>query len=108
MKYKGYSGHVVFDEEADIFHGEVINTTVVITFQGVTVVEVKKVFKESVDDYLEFCEERGESPKKPFSGKFNLRLGPELHQKAYILARKSDISLNLWVVQTIQRAVGGA
>ena len=34
FKYKGYIGHVIFDEEAEIFHGEVINIKDVITFQG--------------------------------------------------------------------------
>lgn len=37
LKYKGYIGHVEFDEAAEIFHGEVINTRDVITFQGDTV-----------------------------------------------------------------------
>ena len=53
--YKGYIGHVEFDDEADIFHGEVINTRDVITFQGATVAEIKKAFHESVNDYLAFC-----------------------------------------------------
>jgi len=72
--YKSYMGHVEFDDDADIFHGEVINTRDVITFQGKTVAEIKKAFRESVDDYLAFCKERNEEPEKPFSGKFNLRI----------------------------------
>ena len=74
--YKGYMGHVEFDDEADFFHGEVINTRDVITFQGKTVAEIKKAFRESVDDYLAFCKERNEYPEKPFSGKFNLPYNP--------------------------------
>lgn len=42
MQYKGYTGRVEFDDEADIFHGEVIGLRDVITFQGRTVEEVKK------------------------------------------------------------------
>jgi predicted HicB family RNase H-like nuclease len=42
--YKGYMGHVEFDDETDIFHGEIINTRDVITFQGSTVAEIKKAF----------------------------------------------------------------
>jgi len=61
-----YIGQVEFDDEADIFHGEVINTRAVITFQGTTVFEVKKAFVDSVEDYLEFCAELGEKPEKPF------------------------------------------
>ena len=105
MKYKNYIGHVVFDDEANIFHGEVINTRDVITFQGSSVDEIQRAFTESVDDYLAFCAERGEHPEKPFSGKFNLRLSPELHRKAWILAKEKHTSLNNWVIETIQKAV---
>lgn len=68
MEYKGYIGVVEFDDEAGVFHGEVVNTRDVITFQGKAVAEIKKAFRESVDDYLQFCKGRGEEPDKPFSG----------------------------------------
>ena len=69
MEYKGYLGQVEFDDEAGTFHGEVINTRDVITFQGKSVAELKKAFQDSVDDYLAFCAARGEEPDKPSSGK---------------------------------------
>ena len=50
MEYKGYIGHVEFDDNAEIFHGEVINTRDVITFQGKTVKEIKKAFRDSIED----------------------------------------------------------
>ena len=78
MEYKGYIGKVEVDDEAGILHGEVINLRDVITFEGETVDELRLAFKESIDDYLEFCVERGEEPEKPFSGKFIVRLAPEL------------------------------
>ena len=65
LMYKGYIGHVEFDDESDVFHGEVINTRDVITFQGATVSEIKKAFRESINDYLAFCKERSEEPEKP-------------------------------------------
>lgn len=58
LKYKGYTGYVDFDDEAGVFHGEVLDLRDVITFQGRTVEEIKKAFCESIDDYLEFCEQR--------------------------------------------------
>jgi len=76
LKYKGYTGHVEFDDEAAIFHGEVLELRDVITFQGKTVSEIEKAFRDSIDDYLEFCRERGEEPDKPFSGRLMLRLPP--------------------------------
>jgi predicted HicB family RNase H-like nuclease len=74
MKYKGYEAVVQFDEDANVFHGEVINTSDVITFQRTSVKELKKAFEESVEDYLAFCKERGEEPDKPFSGNFVVRI----------------------------------
>ena len=105
MEYKGYIGKVEVDEEAGILHGEVINIRDVITFEGDSVEEVKKAFQESVDDYLTFCGERGESPEKPFSGKFVVRLPADLHRKAYIEAKLEDKSLNGWVAEIIQTAL---
>jgi len=102
LNYKGYIGHVTFDDEADIFHGEVMNIRDVVTFQGSSVTELKQAFTESVDDYLAFCAKRNEEPDRPFSGKFNLRLDPSLHQRAYIFAKKSGKSLNQWVMEAIE------
>ena len=76
MDYKGYVGMVEFDDEADIFHGQVVNLRDVITFQGRSVDELRHAFEESVDDYLAWCAKRGKTPDKPFSGKFVVRLDP--------------------------------
>ncbi|MEE9368903.1 MAG: type II toxin-antitoxin system HicB family antitoxin [Pontiella sp.] len=61
MEYKGYIGKVEFDDDANIFHGEIINLRDVVTFQGESVTELREAFKDSVDDYLEFCAERDSS-----------------------------------------------
>ena len=105
LKYKGYIGHVQFDEEAEIFHGEVINTRDVITFQGDSVKTIKKEFKASIDDYLEFCEQRGEKPERVFSGKFNIRLNPALHREVFVAAKKAGVSLNTWIAKAIDHEV---
>ena len=105
MEYKGYIGKVEIDDDAGILYGEVINVRDVITFEGTTVDEIHQAFQESVDDYLAFCAQRGESPEKPFSGKFVVRLPAELHRKAYIQAKLEDKSLNSWVAEVLQSAL---
>ncbi len=105
MEYKGYIGKVEFDEDAGIIHGEVINTRDVITFQGDSVAEVKKAFHESVDDYLEFCKTRGETPDKPFSGQFVTRISPELHRQVNVAAVLAGKSLNAFVTEQLKVAV---
>ena len=62
MEYKGYIGKVEIDDAAGILHGEVINIRDEVTFEGASVAEMQKAFRESVDDYLEFCAQRRESP----------------------------------------------
>ena len=105
MEYKGYVGKVEFDDEAGIFHGEVLDTRDVITFQGQSVAELKTAFEGSIDDYLAFCKERGEEPNKPFSGQFVTRIPPELHREVNLAASISGKSLNAWVVEQLQVAV---
>lgn len=90
-----------FDDEAEIFHGEVTGIRDVITFQGQSVDELKKAFQELVEDYLAFCAERGEEPEKPFSGRFLLRIDPQLHKQIYFKAKREGKSLNAWVEEKL-------
>lgn len=106
MKYKGYVGRAELDDEAGIFHGEVIGTRDAITFQGKTVAELRRAFKDSVDDYLAFCAERGEQPEKPFSGQFVVRIPVGLHRAINNAATASGKSLNAWVGEQLRNAVG--
>lgn len=57
LKCKGYLGIVTFDDDAMIFHGEVIGLKDVITFRGTTLEEIKKEFEISVDGYIDWCKE---------------------------------------------------
>lgn len=101
LKYKGYHGKVELDEEAGLLHGEIVDLNDVVTFQGRTVEEIQKAFKDSVDDYLEFCAERGEEPDKPFSGKLMLRLPKEVHRNVYLKAKKEGKSLNEYITNKL-------
>lgn len=105
MKYKNYVGRVEFDAQAGILHGQVVGIRDVVTFQGKSVEEIERAFRNSVDDYLAFCKERGEQPNRPSSGSFALRIDPELHRKATMLAGASGKSLNAWVAECLNRAV---
>ena len=69
MEYRGYGAAVTFDDDAGIFHGEVVDTRDVITFQGESVPELRQAFADSVDEYLTVCSERGRTPDKPFSSR---------------------------------------
>jgi predicted HicB family RNase H-like nuclease len=101
MKYKGYTGLVELEEGSDVLFGRVIGLRDVITFQGESVAEVTQAFHDSVDDYLEFCAERGESPEKPYSGQFVLRLPPALHRELAIAAESAATSLNAFIEKVL-------
>lgn len=105
MKYKNYIGQVEFDDEAGLFHGEVVGTRDVITFQGESVKELQQAFHDSVDDYLAFCAARGESPDKPFSGQFLTRITPELHREINQAAALAGQSLNAWVTEHLEAII---
>lgn len=105
MEYQGYVAKVEFDEDADLFHGEVINLRDVVTFQGKSVSELRKAMRDSVEDYLAFCEERNEEPEKPFSGRVLVRIDPELHREIYLRSREEDKSLNSWIAEKLGAAV---
>ena len=101
MEYKGYFGFVEFDSQARLFHGDIINTKDVITFQGKTVNEIEQAFRDSIEDYINWCKEEGVEPEKPYSGKFNIRLSPDLHRKTAVIAKKRRMSLNSFIEKAI-------
>lgn len=98
MQYKGYVARIEFDEEANLFHGEVVNIQDVITFQGKLVEEIKKAFHDSVDDYLEFCAQRNEEPEKQSNF---LR---EQHRKVILAAEKAGKQVDSWVADAILKS----
>lgn len=106
MKYKGYYGHVSYDDEAKIFHGELVGIRAVITFQGNSVKELEQAFKDSINDYLDWCKKRRKSPEKPYSGKLNLRMNRALHAKLASKAHQEKISLNAYINECLEQLVG--
>lgn len=104
MTYRGYVASVQIDEEAELLHGEVLNTRDVITFQADTVVAARREFIASVEDYLAFCAERGEPPEKPMPGEFVVRVGPDVHRRLHLAAKLSGQSLSSWATDRLARA----
>lgn len=103
MEYKGYKALIQFSAEDNEFFGTVSDIDRhIINFGGKSVAELKKHFKESVDGYLEVCEEQGIEPKKPFNGRISYRTTPQTHAKmlqASMLAGKR--SLNAFIDEIV-------
>lgn len=95
MKYKGYTGSVEYSQEDDCLFGKVqgLHGTL-ISYEGQSVKEIEEDFRGAVDDYLASCAERSIEPAKPFSGKLNFRMSPELHESIAYAASVLGVSIN--------------
>ena len=106
LTHKGYIADVTVDIEAGVLHGEVSNARAVLTFSSKTVEGLKPAFEDTIEDYLDWCRERGVEPGKPYSGSMTLRMDPMLHRAAAERAAKHHISLNAWIVRNMQCELG--
>lgn len=109
LEHKGYLGDPRFDAEHRVFAGRVLNIARDgIHFEGRTVDEVEQAFRDSIDDYLEWCGQEGREPEKPHSGKFMVRIDPALHGRAVEEAVRREKSLNAFVGEAISAQIGAA
>ena len=104
MEYKGYIAKIEFDPEIKMFCGTVVNATPN-TFYGKSVEDLEAEFANTMEEYFKFCKEKGVDPKKPYSGKFNLRISPELHGMIAVAATSQSKSLNQWITDTLEKAI---
>jgi len=104
LMHKGYAAHVEFDAEDRIFFGRIAGIGDSVTFHGETVQELVRAFEQAVDEYIAMSEKLGRAAQKPYSGKMMLRVPPELHARAAMLAEASGKSLNAWVAEILEQA----
>jgi predicted HicB family RNase H-like nuclease len=104
IEYKGYTGVFEFDAELELFSGYVVDLKDQIYFEGESVEQLKASMHRAVDQYLEVCHARNEEPEKPFSGKLNVRLGPELHRAVAVSAASTGKSINSWITHVVKSA----
>lgn len=104
MTYKNYAARIEYSAEDDCFIGHIAGINDIVGFHGNSVAELHKAFELAVEDYLETCEKAGRSPQKPFSGKIMLRVPPETHAKAAMLAQANGKSLNSWIIELLNQA----
>lgn len=101
MEYKGYIARIEFSAQDECFVGRIAGIRDIITFEGESVKELRAAFQEAVDFYLETCEERGEQPNRPYSGRVMLRISPELHARLAAQAQTMGKSLNQYAADIL-------
>jgi predicted HicB family RNase H-like nuclease len=105
LQHKGYYGSVEYSAEDDVLHGRVLNINDIVIYEGRTVTEIKQSFVEAVEGYLEMCEELGRGPDRPASGKFNVRIDPDLHRALAAKAAQEGASLNEVVAKALEEYI---
>jgi predicted HicB family RNase H-like nuclease len=105
MTVDGYHAKIEYDEELDLFRGEILGLSGGADFYGKNTKELRTEFKKSLQIFLEVCKEKGIEPRRHFSGKFNLRIPPELHEKLAIEAQAQGKSINTLAQEALQERV---
>ena len=105
LTYKGYIGSIEVSIEDICLHGRILFVDDLVTYEGNNVTEIRAAFQDAVDRYLNHCQRVGKAANKPYSGTFNVRIGPELHSKAARVAHQKKIKLNEFVKLAIQAAI---
>lgn len=102
IKYKGFVGSVEVSLKDDCLHGKIRFINDLVTYEADSLEKIKKEFEGAVNDYIETCKELGIEPLKSYSGSFNVRIGPELHQDLALSAIKSDKKINAVVKEAVE------
>jgi len=105
MEVDGYKAKIEYDPDLDQFRGEILGLNGSADFYGKSPSSLRKEFKNSLNVFLEVCEEKGINPKKEYSGKFNLRIPPRLHCEIAARATVEHKSINQLVSEILKRSV---
>ena len=102
MRYKGYWAKVQYSDEDECFWGKIEGLKKsLILFEGDTVKDLKKDFKNAIDEHLEMCKELNIEPEKQCKGSLNVRLGVDLHSKAKMKSIEKKISINELIKEAV-------
>ena len=101
MEINNYRAMVQYDPEIEMFRGEFIGLNGGADFYANDIKGLKEEAKISLKVFLDMCEEDGVEPRKNYSGKFNIRISPELHADIVSVATSEGKSLNQWVADTL-------
>ena len=105
MTVDGFQATIEFDADLDLFRGEILGLNGGADFYGKNPKELRAEFKRSLQVFLEVCREKGIEPRRRFSGKFNLRISPDLHEKLAIAAQAQGKSINTLAQEALRDRV---
>jgi predicted HicB family RNase H-like nuclease len=105
LEYKDYLGSIEYSKADNCLYGMVIglDKETCITYEGNTAEELYDDFRGAIDDYLDYCKDRGIKPKKSYSGTLNIRISSETHCKIAKYAENHGTSINAFIRESIER-----
>ncbi len=107
LEIDGERAVVTFDPDIGLFRGDFISLSGGADFYADSVAGLINEGRTSLAVYLDVCREKQIEPRRHYSGRFNVRLQPGLHEAASLAAAADGKSLNEWVAQTITEAASG-
>jgi len=102
MEINGVKAVIAFDPEINMFRGEFVGLNGGADFYSTDIDGLRREGETSLKVFLDMCAEEGVSPYRKTSGRLNLRLSQELHDKAATLAKASGKSVNAWIADVIR------
>jgi predicted HicB family RNase H-like nuclease len=102
MTINGCNAVITYDEEIDMFRGEFIGLTGGADFYATDIASLRTEGEISLRIFLDACQARGIEPRKHYSGKFNLRVPPALHERLAVQAAAHGKSINAWVLGLLE------
>lgn len=105
MDIDGYHAMITYDPSVDMFRGEFTGLNGGADFYATTIEALRSEGRQSLKVFLDMCREEGIEPRKIYSGKFNLRVPPELHAELAEMAAVHGKSLNQYVTEMLGEAV---
>ena len=103
MTVDGYQAKIDYDADLDMFRGEILGLSGGADFYGKNPKELRAEFKKSLQVFLDVCREKGIEPRRNYSGKFNLRITPELHERLAIVAQAEGKSINTLAQEALKK-----
>ena len=94
MEIDGYRTVIEFDPDIEMFRGEFVGLNGGADFYARDIPGLRREGAASLEVFLDMCKEDGVEPQKQFSGKFNVRIPPDLHAAIAAAAAADGKSLN--------------
>lgn len=105
MEINGYRAVVQYDPDIDMFRGEFVGLNGGADFYAKDIDGLRKEGEISLKVFLDMCREDGVEPRKMYSGRFNLRVSPQLHAEIATRAAAAGKSLNQWVADVLDESL---